>query len=98
MPGSLDHLEISEERPQHHELAVYAAVFCGEWYFIKYDDHDMAKALILSEEISTAEVDKVKAHGKGHGELGEVSYLTGNVSKLRQIPNEKHCPCPNFES
>ena len=65
-------------------------VLCGEWYFIKYDDHDTAKALILSEEISTAEVDKVKAHGKGHREPGEVSYLTGNVSKLRQIPNEKH--------
>ena len=64
-------------------------VLCGEWYFIKYDDNDMAKALILSEEISTTEVDKVKAHGKGHGELGEVSYLTGNVSKLRQIPNRK---------
>ena len=62
-------------------------VLCGEWYFIKYDDHDTAKALILSEEISTAEVDKVKAHGKGHGELGEPSSLTANVSKLRQIRN-----------
>ena len=56
---------------------------------MKYDDHDMTKAVILSEEISTAMVDKVKAHGKGHGELGEVSYLTGNVSKLQQIPNWK---------
>ena len=56
-----------------------------------YDDHDMAKALILSEEISTTVVDKVKAHGMGHGELGEPFYLTANVSKLRQIPNEKHC-------
>ena len=55
-----------------------------------YDDHDMAKALILSEEISTTVVDKVKAHGKGHGEPGEPFYLTANVSKLRQIPNEKH--------
>ena len=42
-------------------------VLCGEWYFIKYDDHDMAKALILSEEISTTVVDKVKAHGMGTG-------------------------------
>ena len=65
-------------------------VLCDEWYFIKYDDHDMAKALILSEEISTAEVDKVKAHGIGHGELGEHSYLTDNDSKLRQNPNRKH--------
>ena len=65
-------------------------VLCGAWYFIKYDDHDMAKALILSEEISIAMVVKVKAHGMGHGELGEVSYLMGNVSKLRQIPNEEH--------
>ena len=56
-----------------------------------YDDHDMAKALILSEEISTMVVDKVKAHGKGHGEPGEPFYLTANVSKLRQIPNRKHC-------
>ena len=66
-------------------------VLCDEWYLIKYDDHDMAKALILLEEISTAEVDKVKAHVKGHGELGEPSSLTGNVSKLRQNPNRKHC-------
>ena len=65
-------------------------VLCGEWYFIKYDDHDMAKALILSEEILTTVVDKVKAHGIGHRELGEPFYLTANVSKLRQIPNEKH--------
>ena len=65
-------------------------VLCGKWYFMKYDYHDMAKALILSEEISTTVVDKVKAHGKGHVELGEPFYLTANVSKLRQIPNEKH--------
>ena len=26
-----------------------------------------------------------------HGELVEPFYLTANVSKLRQIPNEKHC-------
>ena len=66
-------------------------VLCYKCYLIKYDDHDMAKAVILTEEISIAAVDKVKAHGKGHGELSEVSYLTGNVSKLRQIPNRKHC-------
>ena len=72
-------------------------VLCGEWYFIKYDDHDTAKALILSEEISTAEVDKVKAHGKGHGELGEPSSLTGNVSKLRQNPNRKHWWFPKIQ-
>ena len=65
-------------------------VLCGEWYFIKYDDHDTAKALILSEEISTAEVDKVKAHGKGHGELGEPSSLPGNVGSVPQ-----GC-CPTF--
>ena len=33
-------------------------VLCGEWYLIKYDDHDMAKAVILTEESSNAEVDK----------------------------------------
>ena len=66
-------------------------VLCYKCYLIKYDDHDMAKAVILTEEISTAVVDKVKVHGKSHGELGEVSYLTGNVSKLRQIPNRNPC-------
>ena len=66
-------------------------VLCGEWYFNKYDDHNMAKAVILSEEISTAVVDKVKAHSKGHGELGVLSYLTDNVLKLRQIPNRNPC-------
>ena len=71
-------------------------VLCGEWYFNKYDDHNMAKAVILSEEISIAEVDKVKAHGIGHGELGEHSYLTGNVSKLRQIPYGKHWNIPKW--
>ena len=72
------------------QLLLRACYLFAEWLKAMYDYHDMAKALILSEEISTAEVDKVKAHGKGHGELGEVSYLTGNVSKLRQIPNRKH--------
>ena len=66
-------------------------VLWDEWYFIKYDDHDMAKAVILSEEILTAVVDKVKAHGKGHGELGVLSYLTDNVLKLWQIPNRNPC-------
>ena len=39
-------------------------VLCGKWYFIKYDDHDMAKAVILTEEASNAVVDKVRALGK----------------------------------
>ena len=42
-------------------------VLCGEWYLIKYDDHDMAKAVILTEEASNAVVDKVRAHGKEDG-------------------------------
>ena len=45
-------------------------VLCGEWYLIKYDDHNMAKAVILMEEASNAMVDKVRAHGKEDRELG----------------------------
>ena len=54
-------------------------VLCGEWYLIKYDDHDMAKAVILTEEASNAVVDKVRAHGKEDGELGKLSYWTDLV-------------------
>ena len=42
-------------------------VLCGEWYLIKYDDHDMAKAVILTKEAMNAMVDKVRAHGKEDG-------------------------------
>ena len=42
-------------------------VLRDEWYLIKYDDHDMAKAVILTEEASNAVVDKVRAHGKEDG-------------------------------
>ena len=48
-------------------------VLCDEWYLIKYDDHDMAEAIILTEETTNAVVDKVRGHGKEHGEL---SYWT----------------------
>ena len=44
-----------------------------------YDDHDMAKAVILTEEASNAVVDKVRAHGKEDGELGKLSYWTDLV-------------------
>ena len=54
-------------------------VLRDEWYFIKYDDHDMAKAVILTEEASNAVVDKVRAHGKEDGELGKLSYWTDLV-------------------
>ena len=65
-------------------------VLCGEWCFVECDDRDVAGALILLGGVSTAVVDGVGAHGGGHGELGEHSYLTANVSKLRPIPNRKH--------
>ena len=42
-------------------------VLLDEWYLIKYDDHDMAKAVILTEEASNAVVDKVRALGKEDG-------------------------------
>ena len=54
-------------------------VLLDEWYLIKYDDHDMAKAVILTEEASNAVVDKVRAHGKEDGELGKLSYWTDLV-------------------
>ena len=42
----------------------------------KYYNHNMAKAIILTEKTSNATVDKVRGHGKKHGELGELSYWT----------------------
>ena len=36
----------------------------------------MAKAILLTEKTTNAVVDKVRAHGKGHGEVGELSYWT----------------------
>ena len=43
---------------------------------IKYDDHDMAKAIILTEDTMNTVVDQVRGHGKDHGELGELSCWT----------------------
>ena len=43
---------------------------------IKYDDHDMAEAIILTEETTNAVVDEVRGHCKDHGGLGELSYWT----------------------
>ena len=54
-------------------------VLPDEWYLIKYDDHDMAKAVILTKEAMNAMVDKVRAHGKEDGELGKLSYWTDLV-------------------
>ena len=54
-------------------------VLLDEWYLIKYDDHDMAKAIILTEEASNVMVDKVRAHGKEDGELGKLFYWTDLV-------------------
>ena len=41
-----------------------------------YDDHDMAKAILLTKETTNAVVDEVRAHGNDHGEVGELSYWT----------------------
>ena len=54
-----------------------------------YDNHDMAEAIILTEETSNVVVDKVREHGKEHGELGELSYWTDNITELWQRPNRK---------
>ena len=36
----------------------------------------MAEAILLTEETTNAVVDEVRAHGKDHGEVGELSYWT----------------------
>ena len=36
----------------------------------------MAEAIILTEETTNAVVDKVRGHGKDHGELGELGEHT----------------------
>ena len=64
-------------------------VLCDECYLIKHNDHNMAKAVILTEETSNAMVDKVRAHGKEHIELSELSYWTDNVTELWQILSRK---------
>ena len=52
-------------------------VLCDEWcLIIKYDDHDTAEAINLTEETTDAVVDGVRGHGKYHGDLGEVSNWT----------------------
>ena len=66
-------------------------VLLDEWYLIKYDDHDMAKAVILTEEASNAVVDKARVHGKEDGELSELSSWTDNVTELWQIPSRRLC-------
>ena len=42
-------------------------VLCEEWDIIKYDDHDIAEAIILTEETMNAVVDEVRGYGKDHG-------------------------------
>ena len=37
------------------------------WDIIKYDDHDIAEAIILTEETMNAVVDEVRGYGKDHG-------------------------------
>ena len=54
-----------------------------------YDNHDMAEAIIPTEETSNVLVDKVREHGKEHGELGKLSYWTDNITELWQRPNRK---------
>ena len=40
---------------------------------MKYDDHNMAKAIILTEETTNSVVDKVRGHGHEQGVLGKHS-------------------------
>ena len=43
---------------------------------IKYDNHNMAKAILLTKETTNAVVDGVRAHGKDHVKVVELSYWT----------------------
>ena len=40
---------------------------------MKYDDHNMAKAIILTEETADGVVDEVRGHSHEHGVLGKHS-------------------------
>ena len=39
-----------------------------------HNNHDMAKASLLTKETTNAVVDKVRAHNNNHGKVGELSY------------------------
>ena len=56
-----------------------------EWSLIKSDDHDMAEAILLTEEIMNAVMDMVRITERSESSL----YWTNHVSDVRSRPNEK---------
>ena len=67
-----------------------------EWSLIKSDDHDMAEAILLTEEIMNAVMDMVRVMVRITERSESSLYWTNHVSDVRPRPNEK--PCPSYWS
>ena len=67
--------------------------FCvDEWSLIKSDDHDMAEAILLTEEIMNAVMDMVRVMVRITERSESSLYWTNHVSDVRPRPNEKPWP------
>ena len=60
-----------------------------EWSLIKSDDHDMAEAILLTEEIMNAVMDMVRVMVRITERSESSLYWTNHVSDVRPRPNEK---------
>ena len=60
-----------------------------EWSLIKSDDHDMAEAILLMEEIMNAVMDMVRVMVRITERSESSLYWTNHVSDVRPRPNEK---------
>ena len=65
-----------------------------EWSLIKSDDHDMAEAILLTEEIMNAVMDMVRVMVRITERSESSLYWTNHVSDVRPRPNEKPWPVP----
>ena len=65
-----------------------------EWSLIKSDDHDMAEAILLTEEIMNAVMDMVRVMVRITERSESSLYWTNHVSDVRPRPNEKPCQKP----
>ena len=62
-----------------------------EWSLIKSDDHDMAEAILLTEEIMNAVMDMVRVMVRITERSESSLYWTNHVSDVRPRPIEKPC-------
>ena len=60
-----------------------------EWSLIKSDDHDMAEAILLMEEIMNAVMDMVRVKVRITERSDSALYWTNHVSNVRPRPIEK---------